>query len=49
MQAWYYGELLKVFVENKKELSEAFVSEYESVYKNLFGKLSYLNMSDIRN
>lgn len=36
MQAWYYGELLRVFVENKSELSVVLVSEYESIYKILF-------------
>ena len=36
MQAWYYGELLNVFLENKNELSEVLVSEYEAIYKKVF-------------
>lgn len=37
-QAWYYGELLKVFVEYKEDLSVNLVTEYENIYKKLFEK-----------
>ena len=39
MQAWYYGELLKVFVEYKEDLSVELVDKYTEIYTNLFGSL----------
>ena len=36
MQAWYYGELLKIFTEYKEVLSTLLVTEYETIYKKLF-------------
>ena len=36
MQAWYYGELLKIFTEYKEVLSTVLVTEYETIYKKLF-------------
>ncbi len=40
LQAWYYGELLKVFVENKNELSVVLVLEYEDIFNSLFADSS---------
>ena len=36
MQAWYYGELLKIFTEYKEVLSTVLVTEYETIYRKLF-------------
>lgn len=36
MQAWYYGEMLNVFLENKNDLSLDMVIDYENIYKKLF-------------
>ncbi len=36
MQAWYYGELLKIFEECRNELSAELVDEYKHTYSRLF-------------
>lgn len=36
MQAWYYGELLKVFKEYSSELSTELVDEYIQIFNELF-------------
>lgn len=36
MQAWYYGELLKVFDEFRNELCVDLVDEYKCIYRKLF-------------
>ena len=41
MQAWYYGELLKVFKEYSSELSTELVDEYIQIFNELFAGVSY--------